>query len=193
MTQCNAGHFYDEGRHAVCPYCGVPFDVGGGAKTVPVRPTDDGAATAPVKTVPIYGGSAPPSTQPVTPQGATVRLIREQLGIDPVVGWLVCLEGPDKGRDFRLHSEKNFIGRETSMDVCLSGDQAVSRLKHAAVAFEPNERAFWLVPGDSGGLVYLNGSVSYQAVKLNDRDVITLGKSKLALVSFVDERFNWQA
>ncbi|WP_424766536.1 hypothetical protein [Paenibacillus sp. sgz302251] len=30
-------------------------------------------------------------------------------GIDPVVGWLVCVEGPHKGNDFRLHSERNLL------------------------------------------------------------------------------------
>ena len=57
--------------------------------------------------------------------------------MDPVVGWLVCLAGPDRGKDFRLHAEKNFIGRAPNMDVCVAGDETVSRERHAMVIFDP--------------------------------------------------------
>jgi hypothetical protein len=45
---------------------------------------------------------------------------------------MVCLEGPDRGRDFRLHAEKNFIGRSPGMDVCiLSDDTAIEAGTHS--------------------------------------------------------------
>ena len=36
------------------------------------------------------------STQPVWPGGTS--------GFNPVVGWLVCVDGPDKGTDYRIHT-----------------------------------------------------------------------------------------
>ena len=93
MTQCAAGHFFDHAKHTSCPYCGVGFDLGaipatmpvrtepvGAAKTVPLRPDD---APAP-KTVPL-SGPTPPGASALTP-GVTRRLVREEIGMDPVVG-----------------------------------------------------------------------------------------------------------
>ncbi len=188
MIRCAEGHFYDPAKHSSCPWCGKPLDMGGAAtgaeaasqKTVPLRAPEDGQRTAPAA-----GAAAGPAP------GATKRLIREQLGMDPVVGWLVCLEGPDRGRDYRLHSEKNFIGRAPTNDVCIASDDAISRDKHATITFEPKKQTFWLVPGDSSGLVYLNGDVLYTPAQLKERDTLELGKTKLVLVPFVNEAFRW--
>ncbi len=183
MIQCNAGHFFDETKHGACPYCGVPLDLGSPLVTVPLA---SGAA----KTIPLRPASAPVASAP-TP-GVTRRLVEEQIGIDPVVGWLVCIEGPDRGRDFRIRSENNFIGRDASMEIALSGDDTISRQKHASIAFEPGQKSFWLLPGEARGLTYVNEQMAMAAVQLAPRDVIRLGKTKLMLVPFVDSTFSWQ-
>jgi hypothetical protein len=112
---------------------------------------------------------------------------------DPVVGWLVCLEGPDRGRDFRLHSEKNFVGRAPNMDVCIPSDDAVSREKHGVIIFDPKKQVFWAVPGDSSGLVYVNSEIVHAPVQLKRDDIIEIGQSKLVLVPFCGERYSWSA
>ncbi len=183
MIQCNASHFFDESKHGSCPYCGVPLDLGSPQPTVPLM--SGGAA----KTIPMRPPAAVVSGPPA---GATRRLVEERLGIDPVVGWLVCIDGPDRGRDFRIRSENNFIGRDASMDIALSGDDTISRQKHASVAFEPGQQSFWLMPGDARGLCYVNGTMAMSPVQLAPRDVIRLGKTKLMLVPFVDASFSWQ-
>ena len=40
-------------------------------------------------------------------------------GIEPVVGWLVCVNGEEKGRDYRLIRGRNRIGRDSDMDVTI--------------------------------------------------------------------------
>jgi hypothetical protein len=183
MIQCNTGHFFDESKHSSCPYCAVPLDLGSPNPTVPAV----GAGAAGVKTTPLR-----PTPPPGPPAGATKRLVEEQLGIDPVVGWLVCVDGPDRGRDFRIRSENNFIGRDSSMDIALAGDDTISRQKHASIAFEPAGQSFWLLPGDSRGLTYVNDKMVMSPVQLAARDVIRLGKTRLMLVPFVDASFSWQ-
>lgn len=188
MIRCTDGHFYDPEKHSSCPWCSKPIDLGG-----PAQPDTSAGKTVAVRAEP--GGAAAPAfaaPAPAGPQVATKRLIREQLGVDPVVGWLVCLDGPDKGKDYRLHSEKNFIGRSPGMDVSVAGDETISRDKHATVTFEPKKQTFWLVPGDSTGLVYLNGEVLYMPAQIHERDVIELGKTRLTLVSFVNDAFRWE-
>lgn len=194
MIQCNAGHFFDETKHGSCPYCGVPLDLGSPLATVPLAsgPLASGPlASGAAKTIPLRPVAVTPLANAPTP-GVTRRLVEEQIGIDPVVGWLVCIEGPDRGRDFRIRSENNFIGRDASMEIALAGDDTISRQKHASIAFEPSQKSFWLLPGEARGLTYVNEQMAMAAVQLAPRDVIRLGKTKLVLVPFVDSTFSWQ-
>lgn len=54
-------------------------------------------------------------------------------GIEPVVGWLVCVNGEEKGRDYRLIRGRNRIGRDSDMDVTIRKDQKVTREEHCSV------------------------------------------------------------
>jgi hypothetical protein len=126
--------------------------------------------------------------------GATVRVGMKAMDVgkpDPVVGWLVCLEGPDRGRDFRLHMEKNYIGRAPGMDVILEGDNTVSREKHGVIIFDPKRQAFWVLPGEASGLVYLNGEIVHSPTQMHRDDVIELGLTKLVLIPFCGDKYTW--
>jgi hypothetical protein len=178
VTRCTEGHFFDPTKHSSCPWCSRPIDLGAGTNT-------DGISG---RTMAVGTPAAP---QAGMAAGATRRLVGQEMAVDPVVGWLVCIDGPDRGQDYRLHSQKNFIGRSPSMDVAIQRDDSVSRDKHATITFEPKKRTFWLVPGESSGLVYLNNEVVYSAAQLNPQDVIEVGRTKLILVAFVNDSFEW--
>jgi hypothetical protein len=78
---------------------------------------------------------------------------KERLGgIDPVVGWLVCIEGPDRGRDYRIHTERNFIGRAPTMDIAITGDPAISWDNQAVLSYNPRRHTFRLAPGTVAAL-----------------------------------------
>jgi hypothetical protein len=196
MVRCSEGHFYDPGKHGACPWCAKPLDIGAGGgdpaagKTKPVGPQNP-PDVAP-NTAPPAGHVAPSPASPAgaTP-GVTKRVAPKELGIDPVVGWLVCSEGADRGRDYRIHTERNFIGRAPSQDICISGDDTISREKHAILSFDPKKKEFWVQPGESTGLVYLNGDAVYVPVRLKDRDMIEIGQTKLIFQPFVNESFQW--
>jgi hypothetical protein len=111
--------------------------------------------------------------------------------MDPVVGWLVCIEGPDRGRDYRIRSERNFIGRDPSMDISISGDEAISRQKHASIGFDPKKSRFTLIPGESGRNLYLNDDETYTPTPLQAWDEIELGETKLVFIPLCGEKFQW--
>jgi len=130
------------------------------------------------------GGGADPVTK---------AFILTELGIDPVVGWLVCVEGPDRGRDYRIRTGNNPIGRSNQMYVCISGDDSISREQHAAIiAFEPREATFHLVPGVARGLVYLKDQPVFAPQTLQAYDEVTIGITKLLFIPFCGERFQWK-
>ncbi|MBM3812645.1 MAG: FHA domain-containing protein [Acidimicrobiia bacterium] len=173
MTRCAEGHYFDTGKHVSCPWC----EKGEGAPDGKTRKLEPSPAPA------------PPEPRRESSAGATRRLDQTPTGTRPVVGWLVCVEGPDKGRDFRLHPEKNFLGRDSSMDVCLSQDAAISRHRHATVIYDPKKKDFWLQPGDAEGLVYLNGNLVNTPTQVSAYELVELGNSKLVLVPFDNERY----
>ncbi len=209
MIRCQEGHLYDPSKHTGCPWCGSasPFaDIVAGppGKTVALRPSSASAPPPPPSgdNAPQNQASGSMSSSQAAPvrqhhavshPAATVRLVEKQTGINPVVGWLVCTSGPMRGQDFPLYGEKNFIGRDRSMQVCLSADNSVSRERHAAVVFDPKKHMFWLSPGDASGLVYLNGELVNAPLPLNERDAIEVGSTALVFVTFVNDQFRWES
>jgi hypothetical protein len=196
MVRCPEGHFYDPGKHNACPWCALPADGGASPeKTRPVRPGAIPEAAPPPLPFAAAGPAAAPLAggAPLPKPGVTRRIGQDATPgkADPVVGWLVCLEGPDRGRDFRLHGEKNFIGRSSAMDVVILSDDTVSREKHGVVIFDPKKQVFWALPGDSSGLVYLNGEIVHTPTQINAHDTIEIGQTKLVLIPFCGERYTW--
>jgi hypothetical protein len=121
----------------------------------------------------------------------TVAYWANELKIDPVVGWLVCLNGYEKGKDFKLKSEKNFIGRDIDMDVCLEGDNTVSRKNHAMIAYNPKNREFMITQGEGSGLVYVQNQAVYGPRPLKNFDIIEIGLSKYAFVALCGDNYDW--
>ncbi len=173
LTRCNNGHYYDPQKHSSCPYCGVQnldIDIG---KTMAKR------------------AEGTPRGEAASGEGKTVGLFRKKLGIDPVVGWLVAVEGPERGNDYRITSERNFIGRAENMDVSIPGDETISRENHAIVSYNPKNNSFRLFPGESRGLVYLNEEEVITPAQLKAYDSIEIGETKLRFVPFCNEHFQW--
>ena len=100
-----------------------------------------------------------------------------------MVGWLVCTAGPDRGRDYRIRSERNFIGRGDEMDIAIRGDDTISRDNHASITFNPRNRQFRLHSGTGRGLVYSTSEQIDNASTLKHGDRIDLGQNEAVLRS----------
>jgi hypothetical protein len=201
QVACGKGHFYDDQNHSSCPFCGVDgvelnipptvrspnvapaAPAGGAARPVGTAPMPDNARTRAARDI-----GEPPSSDAEPTRAVWNKRLG---GIDPVVGWLVCIEGPDKGRDFRIHTERNFVGRDPSMDIAIAGDASISRQNHTVVSYNPKKHSFSIAPGDARGLTYVNEDELLAAQPLTPYDVIELGASKLLFVPFCGDRFTW--
>ena len=129
--------------------------------------------------------------EPEEDENCTVGYYAQVIGVEPVVGWMVCIKGAYRGESFKLKSGRNFIGRAANMDIVLGADQSVSRLRHAAVVYDPKSRAFIVAAGDARELCYLNGEVVVTSQKLKAYDVLTLGNTELMLIPLCGEKFSW--
>ena len=111
----------------------------------------------------------------------------------PLTGWLVCIDGVEKGKDYRLHEEYNYIGRSPKMDVCIAGDGSVSWERHAIIAYDREERMFFFAPSSGGSIVRHNGRAVLNNVQLKGGDQLKIGNSTFLFVPFCGEHFQWEA
>lgn len=187
LIRCAKGHFYDEERYPNgCPHCGQTS-----VSTVGYNEEGESLYTKPMTEV----GSSGLMDVVETAKKEEVEDIQITKGffgnLEPVVGWLVAINGNHFGEDFKLTAGKNFIGRSSGMDVSLSGDSSVSRERHAILLYEPKSNVFLVQPGDSKELFYLNGEVVLIATKIKPYDVLTIGESELVFIPFCSENFSW--
>lgn len=112
--------------------------------------------------------------------------------VDPVVGWLVCIGGCHIGQGFEIFAGKNTIGRSAENRVVIPDDNSISRMKHALIVYEPKKRNFYIQPGDSSGLTYLNDDYITESKMISSHDTIELGDSKFIFVPLCGESFSWE-
>lgn len=175
---CPQGHSYepDYPGSENCPMCAAARNYVAKA-TRPIY-NDDGKIPHPRDSVNV-------------PQSATNKTvpIYEDMN-EPVVGWLVAIEGPMLGQDFRLRPEMNLLGRDPSNNIALTGDATISA-RQGYISFDPRKRRFMVGPGQGSRLLYRNGDEVLIPVALAAYDELEMGKSKFVFIPFCGERFSW--
>ena len=204
LVKCPNGHYYDSSRFGNnCPHCGMSgaASIGADQTTVPLNIPD---ATQPANEVtepltvsqPVVSQPANVTAPTVSDDDRTLPVTADMLdGMvekpAPVVGWLVCTDGVNKGTDYRLHQGRNFVGRSPEMDVCILGDNTVSRSSHAIVVYDPRSNAYLAQPGSSKELFYVNDKLVLNPVELKTMDLLNIGDTKLMFVPLCGEQFHW--
>ena len=199
LVRCDKGHFYDKDSSGEqCPYCAQMNQNKPAVSQIAAEPVAEPHQQAQDIQVPPPALVQPQPVAPAQPlpeeeeDNCTVGYYSRVIGVEPVVGWLVCIEGEYKGESFKLKSGRNFIGRAANMDVVLSADHSVSRFKHASVIYEPRGRQFIVSTGESRELCYLNDEVVLSNMKMEPYDVLNLGNTSLMLIPCCGERFTWE-
>lgn len=171
LSKCINGHYYDSSKDKSCPYCPEQSEEDVCAENIEVKVMEE------VKNI----------------KDEKMAAAEERISeFDPVTGWLVCIGGANKGKDYKIRSERNFIGSSSNMDICIAGDNSVSKENHAIVSFNPKKRVFKVHPGEGRGLVYLNGDDIDAAKELKSYDIIELGNTKLLFIALCGEKFSWE-
>lgn len=208
IISCSKGHYYDANRYASCPYCST----GGFSPTVdPFAETKEGDSgyggigkTTDVGGGESYGnyenyGNFGPTEVPQVKKRAAESMSKTQF-VDistpagapvPVVGWLVAVEGPCRGTDYRIHTGYNYIGREAG-DICIHGDNTISAEKDANVTFVPQTRKFYIAHEQGKNVLLVNDMpVIGGGMEIHNYDLITIGTTKLMFVGLCGEKFIW--
>ena len=183
IVTCPNNHYFDNVRFQTCPYC--------------EKLKAGGAADSPNEQLTSYMGPADVGEQLTEAYGESVGESDKTIGVfvdeshsEPAVGWLVCVEGGEKGKTHVIRSGRNFAGRSPDMDIVLSDDNSISRDGHFSIVYDPKSAEFYLIAGS--GTVYLNGSLVTSQEKLNDNDVIGVGHSAYSFVPYCKEGREWK-
>jgi hypothetical protein len=167
LNRCKNGHMFSARKYGdTCPYCNTELERASMGFNNRKFLVDD-----PDKTIPLSGVDE---------------------NIDPVTGWLVCIEGTQYGKDYKIRNGKNFIGRADHMHLQILGDNAISRINHCAIIYDKKNRSTYLLPGDSSGLAYHNGEAVYSPTQLQPYSVIEIGRSKFIFIPLCGEHFEWE-
>lgn len=150
---CPNGHPMDPSWN-VCPYCSENVS----------NPQSNEALKKTVRE------AAPGVPVGMEPKRKTMRLEEEERS--PVVGWLVDIDGKQKGQDFRLRGRQTLIGASSECDILIENDFASDR--HASIRFEKGE--YVLTDLDTTNGTTLNGKPVAREI-LKDGDTIKIGKT----------------
>ena len=163
IRQCAFGHFYDASVSPRCPYCGGR----------------EGDRAEPAVILPEML-NRPTNRDERPAHGAA----------SPVVGWLVCLSGAERGRSRELYNGNNFIGRD-GMGRLVEAEPGLHREWTLVVTYDRRDRAFFC--GLAGGreVVRLNGRPMSGTSPLSAGDRLEVGDTPLLFVPLCGEAFDW--
>jgi Inner membrane component of T3SS, cytoplasmic domain len=150
---CAKGHQMEDSWE-ICPYC---QKTGYAMESVP-----------PAKT---RMEMDPSRAAPVVAARKTVLISDKRKS--PVVGWLVAMNGDQKGEDFRVREGQNTVGTSSDCEIVLRDDTLSG--KHASIRYKDGK--FSLTDLDSTNGTFLNdGKEPIAREELKDNDVIRVGE-----------------
>ena len=207
IVQCENSHFYDKSIFLRCPHCenGLPqpeneiqrkreiakyaseyiqeFRVGVEPETEyrPMRKGNVSGVTDERNTV------AVPENQDVK----TIGYKTEQQKNYFVTGWLVCVEGPDRGHIFNLYYGYNTIGYSRSNSICLLEDTKIAKKVHCSIIYDDRKNSFYLLP-EAAYAVYLNGKLIEEEENIRTGDKLKAGESGFEFIAYCEGDRKWK-
>ena len=106
------------------------------------------------------------------------------------MGWLVCINGFDRGREFPIKAQFNRIGSSPANEICVQRERAVMENNHAGISCNgaTGECTLTVTPG---GNVRLNGAYVDRPVNLKKYDTITIGSAQYVYAPY-SEGLGWK-
>jgi len=112
---------------------------------------------------------------------------------DPVIGWLVIIQGAGRGNALQLGYGQNSVGRNPSERVCLNfGDNEISREQHCIITYDPRGRKYYISNGNGTNLAYLNDAPVLAPTEIKGTEKITLGQTECRFIPLCGDNFDWQ-
>ena len=201
IIRCVNGHYYDSAKYEDCPVCKnqdqkiselrIRLQTG----LSEIRDSMDEDVTIPIiqrggMTVEVGGEKHHVNGGAADEDCVTVALFSKARGTSLVTGWIVCIEGPLKGRDFRICHGMNWVGLNMDSDICLSGASEVSLNKHCSIVYDIKSNQFFIFA--KNGIVFLGDELAREPKMLSAGDMIGIGNCKFEFIPFCREGRLWK-
>lgn len=207
IVKCVNGHFYDAEKSKECPYCVRQEEkremiIRELPEHPEIRIRDEGLDEGRTMAMPadrevfLQHGTTDPGAGRVrgisaAEDGVTQGIFCKARGTAYVTGWLVGTGGPVKGRDYRIMSGKNWIGRSYNMDICIAEGAGIAAVNQCAVVYDRRGNQFFVMQG-AGTITYLNGGLVKKPEVLKLGDEIKMGNCTFEFVPFCREGHVWE-
>ena len=209
IVRCTNGHFYDADKTKNCPYCikkeenreriiqALPEHPGFVVDDVGL--SEDHTMAMPANGEVFIGKAGTDGERHVQrvagisagEEGVTRSIFSKPLGTAYVTGWLVGIEGPVKGRDYRIMHGKNWVGRNYNMDICISEGDGISVINQCALVYDGKGNQFFILQGN-GTTTYLSGELVREPKLLQLGDRISMGNCVFEFVPFCRDGHVWE-
>lgn len=184
LMRCEKGHFYDKDKYNRCPVCHPNEDENEEDRT----PGNREEAREPREFYLRWKEAEESGDENRTVlDEESEKLIAHCF----ITGWLVCVEGPERGRDYRIRYGFNRIGRSHKMDICIFEDDQITRDVHCSIVYENKNNEFLLIPG-KGSLTWKENELVNQPVKLSTGDRFRIGETILEFIAFCRDNIKWE-
>lgn len=183
IVVCKQGHYYDSSKFKECPTCNR------GAPQQTVSPPTGGTENQSARMVQPQFTEWTKATQASDPN-RTQQEYKERSVNSYITGWLVCVEGAECGRDYRLRAGFNRVGRSHKMDVCIFEDDGISRDTHCSIVYDNRKNCFALVPG-VGSMTWKGDELIEKPVELLSGERFRIGDTVLEFIAFCRDNVKW--
>ena len=201
MNKCPSGlHFYDDEKYTQCPYCLKNAETGiedvnemlTEFKNVEIGEmlTEKNEDSSLLNSYRLIADSLKEGIEiDDVDSDLTIGVYSEEKGNKLLVGWLVCILGAEKGRDYRLFHGVNRMGQGRGCEIEIVDDPEMSS-EQLRIVYDGKGACFYVVPTD-GNLTYLNGQVLKEAKPIFKGDKLSTGSSVFVFVPFLDNGKTW--
>jgi len=194
MVTCNNGHYYDQEKNAICPYCANNSGIDVQTKQTVFQGADEEEKTA------LYQSSSSSDDEKTvyhspSSNASNDATQNEQSSSEPILlsGWLAVISEAGRGTSYTLTFGMNTIGRSEENHISIqNGDSSISREKHAQIIYDYANNLFFIKHGEGQFLSYVNGEVLLDTRQLKANDRIKVGSTELIFIPLCSDEFKWE-
>ncbi|MCD7746706.1 MAG: FHA domain-containing protein [Lachnospiraceae bacterium] len=108
-----------------------------------------------------------------------------------VTGWIVCVDGPDKGHVFSLYQGYHSIGYGRKNQICILEDLDIAKGVHCYLIYDDRNNRFYLMP-EGENVTFLNGERMMGPQEIVSGDLFQLGRTTFEFIAFCREGRKWE-
>lgn len=181
ILKCSHGHYFDSEKFKECPVCAAGDDklINDEKQTKALFYTNSAINKDRLKTKGYFENN--------DQEGRTIGIYRIQK-VNPVAGWIVCLNGPCRGKFFAIYTGKNYIGSSRKMDIVINSKE-ISEENHACIIYDYKNIAFYIT--ELNGRVQLNQNNIVGWNELHTNDSIIMGDLVFDFIPYCNKERNW--